>query len=94
MGSCVRSLRGPPHNEDATPSIVDLASGRERLESNRSEYWYDDERDVLHVRLSAGGRLLPGGEFLHTPEGFYTDLGLQDQARPPRLASRTLLLPS
>jgi hypothetical protein len=43
--------------EQASPreTVIDLASGRERLESSRSEYWYDDERDVLRVRLSMGG---------------------------------------
>jgi hypothetical protein len=74
--------------EQSSPreTVVDLASGRERLEAHRSEYWYDDERDLLRVRLSVGGRLLPGGEYLHSPEGFFTDRGVQrGQARPPRL---------
>jgi hypothetical protein len=67
-------------------TVIELASGRERLEAHRSEYWYDDERDVLRVRLSVGGELLPGGEYLHTPEGFFTDRGVRrDQTRPPRL---------
>jgi hypothetical protein len=65
--------------------VIDLASGQERLESHRAEYWYDDEREALRVRLSVGDELLPGGEYLHTPEGFFTDLGRRDQARPPRL---------
>jgi hypothetical protein len=67
-------------------TVIDLPSGRERGESPRSEYWYDDERDVLRVRLSVGGKLLPGAEFVHSPEGFFTDRGVQrDQTRPPQL---------
>jgi hypothetical protein len=67
-------------------TVVDLASGRERLEAPRSEYWYDDERDVLRVRLSVGGRLLPGAEYVHSPEGFFTDRGVQrEQMRRPQL---------
>jgi hypothetical protein len=67
-------------------TVIDLASGRERLETSRSEYWYDDERDVLRVRLSVGGRPLPGAEYVHSPQGFFTDRGVQrDQIRPPQL---------
>jgi hypothetical protein len=67
-------------------TVIDLASGRERPEAPRSEYWYDDERDVLRVRLSIGGRPLPGAEYVHSPEGFFTDRGVQrDQMRPPQL---------
>jgi hypothetical protein len=65
-------------------TIIDLASGGERAEALRTEYWYDGERDLLRVRLSVGDRPLPGGEYLHSPEGFFTDLGVRrDQARPP-----------
>jgi hypothetical protein len=74
--------------EQSSPreTVVDPSSGRERVHAHRSEYWYDDERDALRVRLSVGGRLLPGGEYLHTPEGFFTDRGVQrNQARPPQL---------
>jgi hypothetical protein len=67
-------------------TVIDLASSRERVQAHRSEYWYDDERDALRVRLSVEGRLLPGGEYLHTPEGFFTDRTVQrGQARPPQL---------
>ena len=67
-------------------SVIDLASGRDRLEATRTEYWYDDERDAMRVRLTVGGKLLPGGEYLHTPEGFVTDRGVRrDQMRPPQL---------
>lgn len=67
-------------------SVIELATGRERPEAHRSEYWYDDERDLLRVRLSVGGVPLPGGEYLHSPEGFFTDRGVQrEQIRPPRL---------
>jgi hypothetical protein len=67
-------------------SVIDLASGRERLEATRMEYWYDDERDLLRVRLSVGGKLLPWAEYLHTPEGFFTDRGVRrDPMRPPQL---------
>jgi hypothetical protein len=75
--------------EQASPreTVIDPASGRERpAEPLRSEYWYDDERDALRVRLSVGSRLLPGGEYLQTPEGFFTDRGVQrGQIRPPQL---------
>jgi hypothetical protein len=67
-------------------TVIDLASVRQRSEPQRSEYWYDDERDLLRVRLTVGGKLLPGGEFLQTPEGFFTDRGArQGQGRPPQL---------
>jgi hypothetical protein len=74
--------------EQSTPRqiVIDLASGQERLEAHRSEYWYDDEREALRVRLSVGGELLPGGDYLHTPEGFFTDRGVRrDQRRPPQI---------
>jgi hypothetical protein len=75
--------------EQASPreTVIDLASDLERpAEPLRSEYWYDDERDALRVRLSVGSRLLPGGEYLQTPEGFFTDRGVQrGQTRPPQL---------
>jgi hypothetical protein len=67
-------------------SVIDLASGRQRQELQRTEYWYDDERDLLRVRLSVGGNLLPGGEFVQSPEGFFTDRGVRREGlRPPRL---------
>ena len=66
-------------------TILDLASGRERVESLRTEYWYDGERDALRVRLSMGDRLLPGGEYLHSPDGFFTDRGVLQEQRPPQL---------
>ncbi len=68
-------------------TVIDLASGQERpAEPLRSEYWYDDERDALRIRLSVGSRLVPGGEYLQTPEGIFTDLGVQrGQTRPPQL---------
>jgi hypothetical protein len=57
--------------------VIDLESGEERpTEGQRTEYWYDDERDYLRARVSVGGRLQPGGEYLHTPEGFFTDVGV------------------
>jgi hypothetical protein len=66
--------------------VIDLTSGQERLEPHRAEYWYDDERDLLRVRLSVGGKLLPGAEFLHSPEGFFTDRGVRrDQRSAPQL---------
>jgi hypothetical protein len=67
-------------------TVIDLASSRQRSEALRSEYWYDDERDLLRVRLTVGGKLLPGGEFVQSPEGFFTDRGArQGQGRPPQL---------
>jgi hypothetical protein len=73
---------------DARESVIlDLATGRERPgDSPRWEYWYDDERDYMRVRLSVGDKPLPGGEYLQTPEGFFTDRGVQrGQMRPPQL---------
>jgi hypothetical protein len=64
---------------EPTPSIsvVELATGRERPVSQRTEYWYDEQRHELRVRLLVGGTLLPGAEYLQTPTGFYTDRGVQ-----------------
>jgi hypothetical protein len=74
--------------EQPNPSqtVIDLTSGRERVLAHRSEYWYDDERNILRVRLSVDGTLLPGAEYLHSPEGFFTDRGARqfEPARPPR----------
>jgi hypothetical protein len=65
-------------------AVIDLESGEERLtEGQRTEYWYDEERDYLRARVSAGGRLLPGGEYLHTPEGFFTDVNAWRGGSPP-----------
>jgi hypothetical protein len=68
-------------------TVTNLTSGRERMEEvPRAEYWYDDERDLLRVRLSVGGKLLPGGEYLQSPEGFFTDRTVdRRQTKPPRL---------
>jgi hypothetical protein len=67
-------------------TVIDLDSGSERQAPHHSEYWYDDERDLLRVRLSVGGRILPGGEFVQSPEGFFTDRGSRrDELRPPRI---------
>jgi hypothetical protein len=58
-------------------AVIDLESGEERpTEGQRTEYWYDDARDYLRARVSVGGRHLPGGAYLHTPEGFFTDVGV------------------
>lgn len=68
--------------------VVDLKTGEERrIEVTRAEYWYDDERDSFRVRLSVAGRPVPGGEFLQTPEGSFTDLeGIwPGSSYPPRL---------
>jgi hypothetical protein len=66
-------------------TIIDLTPGRERVEVLRTEYWYDGERNVLRVRLSMGERLLPGGEYLHSPEGFFTDRGVRRGQKPAQL---------
>jgi hypothetical protein len=63
---------------------IDLASGVETPVPTRTEYWFDDERKSLRGRLSIGGETLPGGEFLQTPDGFFTDLGRRDSG-PPQL---------
>lgn len=66
--------------------VIDLASGRERIEAHRSEFWHDNERDTLRVRLSVGGTPLPGGEYVHSPDGFFADQGvLKGQARTPHV---------
>jgi hypothetical protein len=71
---------------DSAAVVIDLDSGRQRDELRRSEYWYDDERRLLRVRLSIGGKLLPGGEFVHSPEGFFTDRTAQREGlRPPQI---------
>ena len=67
-------------------SLIDLASGAERREAHRSEYWYDEERNALRVRLLVGSKVPPGGEYLQTPEGFFTDRGVRREGvRSPRL---------
>jgi hypothetical protein len=74
------------HSPPPRQSVIDLASGRERLEATRWEYWYDDERDLLRVRLSVGGKLLPGAEYLQSPEGFFTDRTVDRRnAKPPQV---------
>jgi hypothetical protein len=73
--------------EQSSPreTVIDLASGGERPEAIRSELWYDDERDRLRGRLSWSGRP-PHLEYLHSPEGIFTDHGVErDQPGPPRL---------
>lgn len=72
-------------SSDPRETVIDLASGRERLLAYRSELWYDDERDLLRGRVSWEGRP-PHSEYLHSPEGIFTDLGVwRDQPGPPRL---------
>jgi hypothetical protein len=67
---------------DAT--IVDLASGAERPQIQRTEYWYDDERALLRTRLTVDGNLLT--ELLQTREGALSDLGpVPGNAPEPRL---------
>jgi hypothetical protein len=66
-------------------TIIELASGRERVVPLRTEYWYDGERGILRARLSSGERLLPGGEYLHSSEGFFTDRGVHRGQKPPQL---------
>jgi hypothetical protein len=66
-------------------TVIDLASIRQRSEPTRSEYWYDEERNVLRFRLTVGGKLLPGGEFLQFLEGFTERGGRQGDGRPPQL---------
>jgi hypothetical protein len=66
-------------------TTIELASGRERVETLRTEYWYDGERGVLRVRLSIGERVLPGGEYVHSADGFFTDRGVGRGQKPPQL---------
>jgi hypothetical protein len=65
-------------------TIVDLASGVERQQLLRTEYWYDEERALLRTRLSIDGHLLT--ELLQTREAALSDLGpLPGNAAEPRL---------
>jgi hypothetical protein len=65
-------------------TIVDLASGAERPQILRTEYWYDDERSLLRSRLTIEGKLLT--ELLQTREGALSDLGpVPGNAPEPRL---------
>jgi hypothetical protein len=67
-------------------TVIDLTSGAERREAVRWEHWYDHERDVLRVRLSVGGEVLPGSEYLDSPDGVFTDRWAQrGRARPPHV---------
>jgi hypothetical protein len=66
-------------------TIIELASGGERVETLRTEYWYDGEGGVLRVRLSIGDRVLPGGEYVHSADGFFTDRGVGRGQKPPQL---------
>ena len=65
-------------------TIVDLATGAERPQIQRTEYWYDDERSLLRTRLTIDGELLT--ELLQTREGALSDLGpVPGNAPEPRL---------
>jgi hypothetical protein len=66
-------------------TIVDLSSGETTTELQQTEYWYDDERGLLRVRLIIGGNLL--SEFVESRTELFTDLGTRqrDRPTPPRL---------
>jgi hypothetical protein len=67
-------------------TVVDLKGGEERqVEGLRTEYWHDDERNALRVRISVGDTPIPGGGFLHTPEGIFTDTDVWGAGAGPRL---------
>lgn len=61
--------------------VVDLGSGETHRLPHRTEYWFDDERDSLRVRLWIGGQVL--AEFVQTPEGMFTDRGKLDREVRP-----------
>lgn len=65
-------------------TIVDLASGAERPQFMRTEYWYDDERSLLRTRLTIDGYLVT--ELLQTRDAALSDLGpLPGNPPEPRL---------
>jgi hypothetical protein len=47
-------LHAVVENADSRAVLVDLASGRETVEPERHEYWYDEERGELRARLTIG----------------------------------------
>ena len=61
-------------------TIIDLASGEKSVEFYRTEYWYDDEREALSVRVSISGQ--PVTEILDSPAGVFTERGRRPGERP------------
>jgi hypothetical protein len=45
-------------NEESHAILVDLESGKETIEPERHEYWYDEERGNVHGRLTIGDEVL------------------------------------
>jgi hypothetical protein len=45
-------------NADWNSTLVELASGKESAEPLRNEYWYDEERDRLCLRMTLGEEVL------------------------------------
>jgi hypothetical protein len=53
--------------------VVDLETGRERSLMQATEYWWDEERRTLRVRLTIDGAFLT--DLVESPEGSWSDLG-------------------
>ena len=51
-------LHAIAENTDSHAILVDLASGKETVEPERHEYWYDEERKELRARLTIGDEVL------------------------------------
>lgn len=65
-------------------TIVDLSSGEERAQLQRTEYWYEGERGLLRARTSVDGELLT--EVLQTRDGGASTSGpVLGPPREPRL---------
>lgn len=45
-------------NTGSRALLVDLASGEETVESERHEYWYDEQTGAIHARLTIGNEVL------------------------------------
>jgi hypothetical protein len=60
-------------NTAPAATVIDLATGKERPEILRTEYWYDAARHAVRARMTIDGRFVT--EYVATPDRFATDLG-------------------
>ena len=70
-------------SEQPWATIVDLASGDERPQVQRTEFWYDGERGRLRARATVDGQLI--SELLQTRDDGTSPRGPLDPSREPRL---------
>jgi hypothetical protein len=54
-------------------ALVDLATGKSTPRVHRIEYWFDEERELLHTKLSTDGVQIT--EIVEDPKMAYSDLG-------------------